>query len=97
MSRRNYVVHNRNEVWTRRLLIDYQGKDETMRKNILLSILILTLDNHLSAAVWTGETWQMTNPESQGMNSAKLAQAPSKSEVDINDAIVIRNGYGDGR
>jgi len=64
-----------------------------MRKRILLSILILTLEIHLSAAVWPGDTWQTASPESQGMSSAKLAQAPSESEVDIGDAIVIRNGY----
>ena len=67
-----------------------------MRKRILLSILILTLETHLSAAVWPGGTWQTASPESQGTSSAKLAQAPSKSDVDIGDAIVIRNGYGDG-
>ena len=64
-----------------------------MRKKILLSLFIFTLETHLSAAVWPGDTWQTASPESQGMSSAKLAQAPSKAEIEMGDVIVIRNGY----
>jgi len=64
-----------------------------MPKKILLSIFILTLQTHLLAAVWPGDTWQTASPESQGMSSAKLAQAPSRAEIEMGDVIVIRNGY----
>jgi hypothetical protein len=64
-----------------------------MRKKILLGIFILTFETHLLAAVWPEDTWQTANPESQGMSSAKLAQAPSKAEIEMGDVIVIRNGY----
>ena len=92
------VVHNRNEASTRRLLIGYEGKDKFMRKKILLSIFILTLETHLSAGVWPGETWQTASPESQGVDSAKLNQAMSYlaskcGSHGTDQAVVIRNGY----
>jgi len=71
-----------------------------MRKKILLSIFvfILTLQTHLLAAVWPGETWQTASPESQGVDSTKLDQAMSYlaskcGSQGTSQAVVIRNGY----
>lgn len=69
-----------------------------MRKKILLSIFILTLQIRLSAAVWPGETLQTASPESQGVDSAKLNQAMSYlaskcGSIGTEQAVIIRNGY----
>ena len=69
-----------------------------MYQRILLGIFILTFETHLSAAVWPGDTWQTANPESQGVNSAKLNQAMSYlaskcGSAGAEQAVVVRNGY----
>jgi len=69
-----------------------------MHKRILLVIFVLTLQIHLLAGVWPGDTWQTASPESQGVDSAKLDQAMSYlaskcGSAGTEQAVVIRNGY----
>ncbi|MEA3479220.1 MAG: DUF1593 domain-containing protein [Bacteroidota bacterium] len=55
-------------------------------------VIISALQPHQSATVWPGDKWLTASPESQGMSSIKLAQAPSEAEIDIGDVLVIREG-----
>ena len=69
-----------------------------MRKKVLLIVLILSLETHISAMVWPGDTWQTASPESQGVDSAKLNQAMSYlasmcGSHGTDQAVVIRSGY----
>ncbi|MEA3224336.1 MAG: serine hydrolase [Planctomycetota bacterium] len=69
-----------------------------MHKRILLVIFVLTLQTHLLAGVWPGDTWQTASPESQGVDSDKLNQAMSYlaskcGSAGTEQAVVIRNGY----
>lgn len=61
-----------------------------MRKRILLSILILTLETHLSAAVWPGRTWVTRAPTEVDMDPDKLAVL---ADYVGGRGCVVRHGY----